>query len=72
MFVRFRFPFCRFRLALGLVVETLGDLFGVTLVIELHESSEDFPSSRFADREPSTLLRNYLRTNVYPVSYLVV
>ena len=47
------------RRRLGLVllfVETLGDLLGVSLVVELEEPGEDFPTSRFANREPGALL----------------
>ena len=33
------------------VVEALGDLLGVSLVVELQEAGEDFPACRLADRE---------------------
>ena len=36
-------------------MEPLGNLLGVPLVVQLQEPGEDFPTSRFADREPGAL-----------------
>ncbi len=37
-------------------MEALLDFLGVALVVELQEAGEDFPTGRFADREPGALL----------------